>query len=60
MGFDSRILVNAGDEGTAADILDASGIDYDWDGGGRMMVASDDIETIGELFDDEGIDWDLI
>lgn len=60
MGYDSRILINAGDEGEAADILDASGIRYDYDNKDRLMVDSDDIETIDELFEAKGIGWDLI
>lgn len=55
MGYNSRILINAGDEGEAADILDASGICYDYDNKDRLMVDSDDIETIDELFEAKGI-----
>jgi len=61
MELDARIIItNDPDIATAEELIDVSGIDYDWDGAGRLMVASDDVAEVETLLDGAGIDFELV
>lgn len=58
-----RILintVNAEDWENIEAQLDAEGIDYDYDEGGRMIVADEDVCTVIEIAEDCGVSADMV
>lgn len=53
-----RILIDAADDNdweSIEDQLDAEGIDYDYDEGGRMIVADEDVSVVIEIAEDCGV-----
>ena len=57
-----RILINtanAEDWENIEDQLDANGIDYDYDDGGRMIVSEEDVDAVLEIVEDCGVSADL-
>ena len=58
-----RILIDAADDDDwerIEDQLDAEGIDYDYDEGGRMIVADEDVCAVIEIAEDCGVAADVI
>ena len=58
-----RILIDAADDNdleSIEDQLDAEGIDYDYDEGGRMIVADEDVCTVIEIAEDCGVSADVV
>lgn len=58
-----RILINtanAEDLENIEDQLNANGIDYDYDEGGRMIVSEEDIDAVIEIVEDCGVSAELV
>ena len=58
-----RILINtanAEDLENIEDQLDANGIDYDYDEGGRMIVSEEDVDAVLEIVEDCGVSAELV
>lgn len=58
-----RILINtanAEDWKNIEDQLDANGIDYDYDDGGRMIVSEEDVDAVLEIVEDCGVSAELV
>lgn len=58
-----RILINtanAEDWENIEDQLDANGIDYDYDEGGRMIVSEEDMNAVIEIVEDCGVSAELV
>lgn len=58
-----RILINtsnAEDWENIEDQLDANGIDYDYDEGGRMIVSEEDMDAVIEIVEDCGVSAELV
>lgn len=58
-----RILINtanAEDLENIEDQLDANGIDYDYDEGGRMIVSEEDMDAVIEIVEDCGVSAELV
>ena len=58
-----RILINtanAEDWVNIEDQLDANGIDYDYDDGGRMIVSEEDVDAVLEIVEDCGVSAELV
>lgn len=58
-----RILINtanAEDWEIIEDQLDANGIDYDYDDGGRMIVSEEDMDAVIEIVEDCGVSAELV
>lgn len=58
-----RILINtanAEDWENIEDQLDANGIDYDYDEGGRMIVSEEDMDAVIEIVEDCGVSTELV
>lgn len=58
-----RILIDAADDNdleSIEDQLDAEGIDYDYDEGGRMIVADEDVSVVIEIAEDCGVSADVV
>ena len=58
-----RILINtanAEDLENIEDQLDANGVDYDYDEGGRMIVSEEDVDTVLEIAEDCGVSAELV
>lgn len=58
-----RILIDAADDDdweTIEDQLDANGIDYAYDEGGRMIVDEEDVLAVIEIAEDCGISADVV
>lgn len=58
----TRYYVNGGpEEQTAAEeALDRSGVDYDWDGGDRLLVPDEYAAEAAEVLDRAGIDYNEV
>ena len=48
------------DRSRVEEALDAVFIEYDWDGGDRLMVSSEDIEYVARILDQLGVEWEII
>ena len=58
-----RILINtanAEDLENIEDQLDANGIDYDYDEGGRMIVSEEDMDAVIKIVEDCGVSAELV
>ena len=58
-----RILINtanAEDWENIEDQLDANGIDYDYDEGGRMIVSEEDVDAVIEIVEDCVVSAELV
>ena len=58
-----RILIDAADDDDWENIetqLDAEGIHYDYDEGGRMIVDEEDVCTVIEIAEDCGVSADVV
>ncbi len=58
-----RILINtanAEDLENIEDQLDANGVDYDYDEGGRMIVSEEDVDAVLEIAEDCGVSAELV
>lgn len=58
-----RILINttnAEDLENIEDQLNANGIDYDYDEGGRMIVSEEDMDAVIEIVEDCGVSAELV
>ncbi len=58
-----RILINtanAEDLENIEDQLDANGVDYDYDEGGRMIVSEEDMDAVIEIVEDCGVSAELV
>lgn len=58
-----RILINTAnteDWKNIEDQLDANGIDYDYDDGGRMIVSEEDVDAVLEIVEDCGVSAELV
>ena len=58
-----RILINtanAEDLENIEDQLDANGVDYDYDEGGRMIVSEEDMDAVIEIAEDCGVSAELV
>lgn len=58
-----RILINTANAEDWENIegqLDANGIDYDYDEGGRMIVSEEDVDAVLEIVEDCGVSAELV
>lgn len=58
-----RVLLDAIDTKDLENVeaqLDANGIDYDYDEGGRMIVAGEDVDTVLEIAENCGVSAELV
>ena len=56
-----RYLIYDGDQYPLVErILDEHAIDYEWDGGDRLMIDDDCCENVERLLDDNDIDYDCV
>lgn len=58
-----RILINtanAEDLENIEDQLDANGVDYDYDEGGRMIVSEEDVDAVLVIAEDCGVSAELV
>lgn len=58
-----RILINttnAEDLENIEDQLNANGIDYDYDEGGRMIVSEEDMDAVIKIVEDCGVSAELV
>ena len=58
-----RILINTANAEDLENIeyqLDANGVDYDYDEGGRMIVSEEDMDAVIEIVEDCGVSAELV
>lgn len=58
----TRYIIRGGEDAEidAADALDDAGIEYDYDGGGRIMVDDEDAGAAETAFEEAGVDYDEV